>query len=117
MPYALILIGTMMVVTGVQNTYAAFGAQLQTDGVAFLKWGIAIGGVGAMGYVPDLQGLSRAMLALILIAMILANSKTGAGFFGNLTNAINKGPTTTSGTNASTAISAASIASSIVSAL
>jgi len=83
-----------MVVTGVQNTYAALGAQLQSDGVAFLKWGVAIGIVGAGGYVSDLQGLSRAFLGLILIAMILSNSKSGQGFLGNLLNAINAGPAT-----------------------
>jgi len=95
MPYALIAIGVAMVVTGVQNTYAALGTQLQSDGVAFLKWGVAIGIVGAGGYVSDLQGLSRAFLGLILIAMVLSNTKTGSGFLGNLLNAINAGPATT----------------------
>jgi len=105
MPYALIAIGVAMVVTGVQNTYAALGAQLQSDGVAFLKWGVAIGMVGAAGYVQDLRQLSRAFLGLILISMILSNSKTGAGFFGNLKNAINAGPATTSaGTGGATQI-------------
>ena len=92
MPYALIAIGVIMMVTGVQNTYSAMASQLQTDGVAFLKWMIAFGVIGGVGYVQDLQNLSRMFMTLMIIAVLLSNSKTGLGFFGNLQNAINAGP-------------------------
>ncbi len=92
MAYALIAIGIIMMVTGVQNTYSAMASQLQTDGVAFSKWMIAFGMIGAAGYVEDLKNLSRMFMALMIIALVLSNSKSGVGFFGNLNNAINAGP-------------------------
>jgi len=89
MPLALIASGLILIITGVQNTYAQMGAQIQMDGAAFLKWLVAIMAVGALGYVNELRQFSHWFLALILIAMVLSNK----GFFNKFTAAINAGPT------------------------
>lgn len=88
MPYALVIIGLVLVVTGVRNTHLQMAAQLQSDAVPFTKTAIAIGMVGALGYVDELRGLSRLFMALIILALFLANK----GFFGKLQEAINAGP-------------------------
>lgn len=90
MPYALILIGVVLVITAAQNTYAQFAQQLQSDAGGFAKFAVAIGIVGAAGYVEDLRGISRAFMGLIVLSIILANGKNG--LFANLQNAVSQGP-------------------------
>ena len=76
-----------MIVTGANNTYAAFGAQLRKDFTgdkSFLLWIAAIGGVGALGYIPALRKFSHYFMALILISIVLSNR----GFFATFINAL-----------------------------
>lgn len=94
MPYALVVIGLIMIITGVLNTYAALASQLQSDFTGsknFVVWIIALGSVGALGYINDLRTFSHYFMALILIAMILANGKNG--LFQNFQKALASGPT------------------------
>lgn len=93
MPFLLIIAGLLMVVTAANNTHAQMAAQLGKDGTEFSKWLVAFGIVGGLGYVDDLRNLSRAFMALILISLVLSNSKTGRGVIGNFQDAINAGPT------------------------
>ena len=91
MPYALVIIGLLMIITGVLNTYAAFASQLQSDFTGpgnFVFWVIALGSVGALGYVDSLRTFSHYFMALILIALILNNK----GVFANFQKAIQSGP-------------------------
>lgn len=91
MAFVLVIAGMLMIVTGAKGTYAQFGAQVASDFTGpgnFTYWLAAIGSVGALGYVDALRTVSRLFLALILIAMVLANK----GFFNQLTAALNKGP-------------------------
>lgn len=91
MPYALIVIGLAMVLSGVNGCYAALGSQLKTDFTGsqnFVIWVLAIMAVGAIGYVKDLREFSHYFLALIILAMVLSNK----GFFANFSQAINQGP-------------------------
>jgi hypothetical protein len=104
MAFALVAIGLAMIITGAQNTYSAFATELATDFAAFIKWMLAIGAVGAIGYIPNLRSFSHYFMALILISMFLSNK----GFFQQFTTAINAGPiapanTTATGTAASAA--------------
>jgi len=89
MPFVLIIVGTVMLVAAVQGTQAQLGSQIATDGQGFLKYAIAVGAVGAVGYVSDLRTISRLFMALILISLVLSNSKSGTGLIGNFQNAIN----------------------------
>jgi hypothetical protein len=91
MPFALTVIGLLLIVTGVRNTYAQFGAQVQRDVMGdkgFIRWIIALGAVGAIGYVKDLRTFSHYFMALILISMVLSNQ----GFFQKFQAAIDAGP-------------------------
>lgn len=80
-----------MILTGINNTYAQFGSQLQSDfsgSKSFIVWIIAIGSVGALGYIKDLRSFSHYFMALILISFILANK----GVFASFQAAIAAGP-------------------------
>lgn len=91
MPFALVIIGLIMIVSGSRDTYKQLGAELQSDFTGegnFLYWLVAIGGVGMLGYVKELRGFSRAFMALILIAMVIRNG----GVFDQFTAAIGAGP-------------------------
>ena len=91
MPYALVVIGLIMIVTAVLNTYAAFGAQVVADFTgpkSFIVWILALGSVGALGYINDFRQFSHYFMALILISMILSNR----GFFAKLQEALASGP-------------------------
>lgn len=88
MPFLLIIAGLVLTITSIQNTYAALGAQLNKDffgAQGFLIWMLAIIATGALGYVQGWEKFSRWFLALILISIVLAQSKnTGGNLFTNL---------------------------------
>jgi hypothetical protein len=96
MPFALILIGLLMVVSGARDTYKELGAELTDDFTGpnnFTYWVLAFGSVGALGYVPQLRNFSRTFMALMIIAMLLANQRgQGGGFFESFMSAIQSGP-------------------------
>ncbi len=98
MPFALVVIGLLMIVTGARNTQDDFANELRADFTGppqgnFIWWLAAIGSVGAVGYYKPLAPLSNAFLVLIIIVMILAQSKNGGGgFFGQLQTALASGP-------------------------
>ncbi len=92
MQFALVFIGLLMVVTGVRNTHAALAAQLRSDFTGpgnFLYWVAAIGVVGSIGYAQTFRSFANMFLALIIIAMVLANK----GFFAQFKSALDTGPT------------------------
>jgi hypothetical protein len=88
MPFALITIGLIMIVTGVKGTQGMMAAQLRSDATGFITWVVAIGAIGALGYVEKLRTFSHYFMALVLIAMLLSNR----GFFAELQKAISAGP-------------------------
>ena len=94
MPLLLAIVGAAVVVAAIRNTQGQLGTLLASDGPAFLPWAGAIVAVGFVGYVPELRGLSRAFLALLILVIIL---KTGGGFFQQFADAIkNPAPAVTS---------------------
>lgn len=93
MPFALVTIGLLLVITGFQDTYKQTGAQVAKDFTGsgnFVYWLIAIGVVGAIGYNKTLQPFSRALMALLIIVIFLSNK----GFFAQLNPAIQTGTST-----------------------
>jgi len=91
MPFALTIIGLLMIVSGSRDTYAAFGKELVEDFTGpgnFTYWIVALGAIGALGYVPQLRTFSRAFMALIIVAMVLRNG----GVFSKFTEALQSGP-------------------------
>lgn len=92
MPFALVLIGILLVVVGFQDTYKQLGTQVQKDFTGpgnFVYWIISIGVIGALGYVKELQTFSRITLGLIILVLFLSNK----GFFNQFNSAIQSGST------------------------
>ena len=116
MPFALVIIGLLMIITGINNTYSQFGSQLQTDlggSKGFLVWAVALGAVGALGYVQNLRTFSHYFMALILISFILANK----GVFANFKTALANGPVAPTATASQPALSSGSSTSALTSAI
>lgn len=91
MPFALVFIGLVMVITGAKGTHKDLGNQLVADFTGpnnFLYWLAAIGAVGSLGYIPAMRPFSRVFMALIIIVMVIRNG----GFFTEITKAIQLGP-------------------------
>ena len=95
MPYALILIGVVLIVAGVRNTERALFNLMKGDFTgqqSFIWWAISIAVIGAIGYInDDFRKLSHWFLALILIVLVLAQNKSGNDVFTAFTNAIKGG--------------------------
>lgn len=90
MPYALLLIGAILLVAGIRNTYAQLWALVQNDFTSqggFLSWVAAIAVVGALGYIPKLRPLSVAFMTLLLIVLVISNG----GVFAKLQEFIQSG--------------------------
>lgn len=92
MPFALVLIGLMLIATGVQDTYVAMGAQLKKDFVgpkSFTMWAVAMIMLGMLGDIEQLRRLSWLFMFLVVLALFLSE---GTDFLGKLQSAISKGP-------------------------
>lgn len=97
MPFLLVAIGLVLIVTGVRDTYAQLAAQLQKDFTGqqnFTVWILAIGAVGALGYINSLRTFSHYFLALIIISMVISNK----GFFQRFSQQFAAGPQTINAT-------------------
>lgn len=81
MPFALIIVGLALLVSGVRGTngelFSLVKGEFSGDG-NFAHWIVAILIVGSLGYISSLQKLSRAFLALIIVALFV---KRGNGIF------------------------------------
>lgn len=121
MPFALIVIGLIMIVTGSKDTYAQFGKQVAGDFTGpgnFTYWLASLGVVGAIGYIRQLQQVSHIFLALIIIVMVLSNGNpnaTGGGFFQKIQDFLKTGPTAPTPQNVQAANSPADNAASTLS--
>lgn len=59
----------------------------------FLAWFAAILAIGAIGYIPHLEGVSTALLAIVIIVLLLEpgkNGPQGASVLGQLADAVTK---------------------------
>jgi hypothetical protein len=87
MPLAAIIVGAMLIDLGFRGTQHQFAAQLGTDfgkGSQFLTWAAAIGGFGALGYVPGVGKLADALLGLVVMVLII----TKGGLFDQVQNLV-----------------------------
>jgi len=76
MPYALILIGAVLLVAGIRNTYGDLWTLVENDFTrqnGYLSWVAAIAVVGALGYIPRLKPLSIAFMTLLLVVLVISN--------------------------------------------
>lgn len=77
MPYALLLIGAVMLVAGVRNTYGDLWTLIKGDFTqqgGFINWVAAIAVVGGLGYIPRLRPLSVAFMTLLLLVLVISHN-------------------------------------------
>jgi type III secretory pathway component EscV len=88
MPLAFIAIGAVFLIAAItgrvsdQNGNPGLVTLLKGDLTGtnnFFIWIVAIGAVGALGYIPGFKGLSVAMLTLILLVIFISNNKQASG--------------------------------------
>lgn len=80
MPFVLIIIGLVFLISGVKDTQDDLLALLKGDFTGqhnYIYWMVSILIVGAVGYVDELKPVSRAFLVLVIIVLFLSNG----GFF------------------------------------
>ena len=80
MPFAFIIIGVTLIVTGAKGTTSDFLALLKKDfqgSNSFVPWICSILIIGSLGYIQPLRPVSRAFLALVLLVLFISNG----GFF------------------------------------
>lgn len=74
MPLALLIFGVVLLLSGWRGTYADLGARLASDFSGFLPWLTAIIVIGAIGYIPEMEGFSNAFLLLVIVVILLSNN-------------------------------------------
>lgn len=82
MAYAFILFGLLLTVAGVRGKQSDLLALVKGDFTgpkSFVWWTISIFAIGALGYVKDLRPFANAMLILVLLVLVLSQSKGGNG--------------------------------------
>lgn len=92
MSLGLLVIGIVFVIAAVRDHSGELFSLLRKDFTGsnnFLYWLLAIGLVGAIGYIPKLKPLSTAFLVLIIVAILLSHK----GFFADLQAAISSSST------------------------
>lgn len=83
MPLAFIIIGFLVIVTAYRGTYKQMATQLASDFSGsgnFIYWVAAVGILGMIGYAKPARPFSRALIALIVVAFVLANKGLFAKF-------------------------------------
>lgn len=81
MPFLLLLIGAIIAIAAFNNAQGTLATELEQDVPAFLKWGLAVTAVGAVGWIPGMQTISRWLLALVMVVLFLTNyQQIFAGF-------------------------------------
>lgn len=94
MPFALLIIGVVLLVAGVRGTQDTLFGLLKGDFTGnsnFFYWFAAIVIIGMIGYIPKLKPISNAFLILIVMVLFLSKGKpngSGGGLFSQLTSAL-----------------------------
>ena len=98
MPFAVLLVGAILVVVAFNNTAGNLATELEGDIPGYFKWAAAIAAILGLGYIPGMREPSRWLLGLVLLVVLLVNYQSIiAGFKNFLTST----PTTGGGGNTS----------------
>lgn len=100
MPLLFIGTGLILVLTGLKGDGGKLWGLVQGDFVGpnnFVYWMVAMLVLGALGYIPALEKLSRLFVILVVVVLLLDNK----GFFAQLQAFINSG-SAASGTSSAT---------------
>jgi hypothetical protein len=105
MPFALIIVGIILLIAGVRGQIGNLASLIKSDFTGsgnYIYWVVAILAVGSIGYVKKLQPISDAFLALVLIVLLLSNK----GFFAQFMTGISATTNCPSSTDSTTAVMA-----------
>lgn len=92
MPLVFIAAGLVLILTGVKGDAGDLWDLIQGDFSGpdnFIYWMLSIFALGAMGYIPQLRGLSRVFIVLLIVTLLLHNK----GFFAQLQAFVNSSQT------------------------
>jgi flagellar biosynthesis component FlhA len=95
-PFAFIIVGTVLLISGVKGTSQDLLSLVKGDLTGsnnFVYWIIAILVVGSIGYIPGFRKFSIAFLSLVLIVLFLKEGNpngSGGGFFQEFQNSISQ---------------------------
>jgi hypothetical protein len=90
MAFALIFVGLLLAVSAVRGTHQQLFALVKTDLTGagnFGYWLVVIIVIGSIGYLPPFRTLSKALLVVIVLALLLSKGNPnlpGGGFFTQL---------------------------------
>jgi hypothetical protein len=108
MPIVFAVAGLLLIVSGVRGTVISSDAskpslvglvkQDFTGQPNYFEWVVAIVLIGAIGYIPKMEPISRAFMALVIVGMLLSNK----GFFAQLKALSKQSALTTQPTGAGT---------------
>ena len=71
MPFAILLIGAILIIVAFNNSYPALVNELETDIPGYFKWAVAIAAILALGYIPGFKTPSRWLLGLVALVVVL----------------------------------------------
>ncbi len=114
MPFALLIIGLFLLISGIRNTAGpvsqpgtlfalVHGDFTGTDN--FIYWFLAILIIGAIGYIPKLKPISTGLMVLVIVVLFLKKGSTGGtggGFFQQFTSAVGIGTQSSAGSSLAT---------------
>ena len=92
MPLFFLVIGFCCIDSGVRGNAATLFAQVKTDMTGFLALGAVILILGALGAVPSIRPVAKALLGLVFIAFFV---KKGSAIWQNLQTGATTAPTAT----------------------
>lgn len=101
MPFALLIVGFVLIIASARNTQDNLFALVKADFVGpnnFIFWVVSILIIGAIGYIPKLKPISTAFLVLVILVLILTRGNpntAGGGFFEKFTQQLNTTTTAT----------------------
>lgn len=80
MPFALVIIGLALLVSGVRDTQGQLFELVKGDfsgSSNFVFWTVSILIIGSIGYIPRLKPVANSFLVLVIVVLFLSNR----GFF------------------------------------
>lgn len=73
MGIVVLIIGVVLIAAAIRDTHEKLFGALAEDAPDFMVWGAALFAVGAIGWVPGMNPVSRGLLALVVVVIVLTN--------------------------------------------
>ena len=79
MGIVILIIGVVVIVAAIRDTHEKLFGALAEDLPAFMVWAAAVFALGAIGWIPGMNPVSRGLLALVIVVIVLTNYKAIIG--------------------------------------